>query len=184
MENDVRLMVGVAAGVSVLVLAACDRSGGEKSLSVAEGKQWAVDACRTFPAAAAAKAASVPVSSAIAGARSTVGGIQVSTCTYQTSANASFTVLMRDWGDKGGGAAKTIAGLRAVPDITGPVSELKVEGASAYWVPKHHTLSYIPDDTRVVVVTPPVSPGASEAALQQTALALARAAAAARPAAS
>ena len=172
-----------ATSILVLLITGCEGGRKDDALSVAEGKQWAADACRTLPADALAKAAGETVRSAIAGAKSTVGGIQVSTCTYQTSGDAAYTVLMRDWGDKGGGASQTVAGLHAMPEITGPVSELKVDGATAYWVPKHRTLSYIPDDKRVVVVTPPMVPGVTEAAQQQTAMKIARAAATARPAA-
>jgi hypothetical protein len=181
-------MRSICAGFAiVLVLAACNRENSSDAPSLADGKAWALDACRTFPAAAAAKAIGAGVTAASAGARSAIGGNQVSTCNYTAAGQGPFTVLLRQQGEGGGGIAQTIAGLHSQPDITGPVTEIAAgaEGAKAFWTPRHSTLTYAPDDKRVVVVTPPGATGggtgAPPAALQKTALAIARAAAASRP---
>ena len=174
------LATGIVLGM--LGLAACDRSDRvNEGPTLADGKLWAADACKTLPAGAATRVAGVQVRSALPGARSTVGGTQVSTCNYQTSGNGSFTVLMRHQGEAGGGIRQAIAGLRAMPDITGPVTEVPVANGKAFWVQRHRTLSYIPDDKRVVVVTPPNAAGVTDDVLKQTALAIARAAAARQP---
>lgn len=167
-------------------LAGCQRETGEE-MSVSDGKGWAADACMTFPAEAAAKAAGVAVTGAVAGGKSTVSGTQVSSCTYQLAGNRSFTVLMRHQGEKGD-MKRAIAGLNAAPDVTGPVAEVPVPNGKAYWTQRYRTLSYIPDEKRIVVVTPPGAvagpANASDEGLKDKALAIARAAAGSTPAAS
>lgn len=170
---------------AAVLLSGCDRSAGTgDNGGTKDARLWATDACATFPADAAAKAAGVAVTAAVPGGKSTVSGMQVSTCTYEAPGAESFTIAMRYQGEAGS-MQTAIAGLNAAPEVTGPIVEVPVDQGKAFWGQRYRTLSFIPDETRVVVVTPPGASGPdaapNEARLRQTALAIAQAASASWP---
>ena len=174
------LLVTCLFTASALV-SGCDRSAGPgDGRSAKDARLWATDACKTFPSDAAGKAAGIAVTAAVPGGKSTVSGMQVSTCTYETAGSGSFTIAMRFQGE-GGSMERASAGLNAAPQVTGPIVEVPVKQGKAFWGERFRTLSFIPDETRVVVVTPPGVSGADTGTdtdrMQQKALTIAQAAA-------
>lgn len=161
----------------------------EAGADVETGAQWAVDVCKSFPAEAAGKAAGLAIAKTIPSPNVFTSGVNVSNCTYSAQDGALFSVGFRH--DTSGATTMTeaIAGLTARPDMTGPVEEVPAKVGKAFWTPRLKTLSYLPDDSRMVTVTPPgAKPGgaepedkavaaAEEAALKAKALAIAEAAA-------
>jgi hypothetical protein len=133
-----------------LMLAACGSGGaGGKS------KDWADDACKTFPVEAAAKVAGVAVSKTVVSGTS-AGDTKVSNCTYSTAdGKANFGIVLRHDTSGQTTAAEQIAGLTSQPDVTGPSEEVPMPKGKAVWAPKLNTLSYVPEDNRMIVVTPP-----------------------------
>lgn len=143
---------GAMLGLSgAMLLAGCGGSGGASG----KGSDWAADACKTFPREAAAKASGVAVTKSDAsgnGSEETA----LSNCTYSSAdGKDNFGVMLRL--DKTGQTklAEQVAGLTAQPDATGPLEEVAMPKGKAFWAPKLNTLSWVPDDTRMIVVTPP-----------------------------
>lgn len=177
-------LVAMCLLTTAALLSGCDRSPGPGGESSKDPRLWATDACKTFPPDAAGKAAGIAVTAAVPDGKSTVSGMQVSTCTYEAAGSGSFTIAMRYQGEAGS-MRSAIAGLNAAPDVTGPIVEVPVKQGKAFWGKRYRTLSLIPDEKRVVVVTPPGVSGADTDAntdhWQQTALRIAQAAAASWP---
>lgn len=177
-------MKAYAALVGLVWLTACG-SGGETAGESAEagttavGAEWGADACKALTAEAAGKAAGVTVATASAGATTKVGDNSVSTCSYSASDGTLFTVALRYAPE--GTAKESIAGLKSQPDMTGPIEDVAAAKGKAFWAPKLKTLTYFPDDSRMISVTPPgVKLGGtsdSDDVLKQRALALAEGAA-------
>lgn len=170
--------------LGLALLAACDHSGetagkAEGGGTVAARSDWGADACKTLTAEAAAKAAGVAVATASANATTRVGDNSVSTCSYSGSDGTVFTVALRYAPE--GTAAEAIAGLKSQPDMTGPMEDVAATKGHAFWAPQLKTLTYVPDDSRMITVTPPgVKPGGKgdpDDVLKQRALALAERAA-------
>lgn len=169
------------------LLTACgsgDKAGGAaageaQGESVAARPDWGADACKTLTAAAASKAAGLALATASANATTKVGDNSVSTCSYSGSDGTLFTVALRYAPE--GTMDKSIAGLKSQPDMTGPIEDVAAAKGKAFWAPRLKTLTYLPDDQRMVSVTPPGVKlgGASDPddVLKQRALALALAAA-------
>jgi hypothetical protein len=134
-----------------LLLAGCGGGGGASGKSA----DWAVDACKSFPKEAAAKASGVTV------AKSEVSGTgsdqtALSNCVYSSAdGKDNFGVMLRQ--DKTGEVKldEQVKGLTAQQDVTGPMEEVPMPKGKAFWAPKLNTLSWVPDDTRMIVVTPP-----------------------------
>lgn len=175
-------MKACGALLGLFLLTACGNSspGGEaQSEAIAVGPDWGADACKTLSAEAAGKAAGVAVATASAGATTKVGENSVSTCSYSASDGTLFTVALRYAPE--GTAAESIAGLKSQPDMTGPIEEVAGAKGKAFWAPRLKTLTYLPDDRRMISVTPPGAKpnGKSDPddVLKQRALALAERAA-------
>jgi hypothetical protein len=139
-----------------LLLAGC----GSKDGSVAGGASgksadWAVDACKTFPSDVAGKAAGVTVVKAETPNKTDTGDVLVSNCSYSTASGDSFGVLLRQDKTAGTTIDTQIAGLKSQPDITGPMEDVAMPKGKAIWTIKMNTLSYVPQDGRMIVVTPP-----------------------------
>ena len=184
-----------------LVLAGCGGSettgsgaapGAGEAAAAEVAATWATDACKTLSAEAAGKAAGLAVTKTVEGANASTNGVNVSSCTYSTEDGVMFTIGLRH--DTMGAATmpEMIAGLTARPDVTGPVEEVPSKNGRAFWTPRLKTLSYLPDDTRTITVTPPyakpmggpaepkdddAAAAAEEATLKAKALAMAEAAA-------
>lgn len=166
----VLVLTGLAAG--------CGSGAGGGSGKSAE---WAADACRTFPAEAAGKAAGIAVAKAETPGQTGNEQTLVSNCTYSSAdGKASFGVLLRQ--DRTGGETidAQIAGLKSQPDATGPSEDVAMPRGKAVWAPKFNTLSYVPEAGRMIVVTPPGAvsfgtPAASPEALKAKAVAIAKA---------
>lgn len=156
-----------------------DAGAAGASVTAAVTSDWGADACKTLTAEAAGKAAGVAVATASAGATSKVGENSVSTCSYSASDGTLFTVALRYAPE--GTAAESIAGLKSQPDMTGPIEDVAEAPGKAFWAPRLKTLTYLPDDARMISVTPPGAKlnGTSDpdAVLKQRALALAQRAA-------
>jgi hypothetical protein len=166
----------------LLLLTACGsgKTGGEaQGEAVTVGPDWGADACKTLTAEAAGKAAGLAVATASAGATTRVGDNSVSTCSYSSSDGSLFTVALRYAPE--GTAEESIAGLKSQPDMTGPIEDVAAAKGKAFWVPRLKTLTYLPDDHRMISVTPPGAKlnGKSDPddVLKQRALALAERAA-------
>lgn len=158
-------------------LAACGGGGGASS-------DWAVDACKTLPADAASKASGVAVAKAeLASAAVSNEQTTLSNCSYSTAdGKINFGVMLRQ--DKTGqtNIAEQFEGLKSQPDMTGPMVDVAVPKGKAAWATKLRTLTYVPDDLRMIVVTPPGAiviggPTDPDDVLKAKALALAEAAA-------
>lgn len=147
---------GTLAGL--LLLAGCnsggtDVSGGTEGKGAVAASEGGADACKTLTAEAAGKAAGIAVAAASAGATSKVGENSVSTCSYSASDGTLFTVALRYAPE--GTAAESIAGLKSQPDMTGPIEDVPAVKGKAFWAPQLKTLTYLPDDHRMISVTPP-----------------------------
>ena len=146
--------------LSALALAAALGGCGSKDGSVAGGasgkaSDWAVDACKTFPLAAASKAAGVTFVKADAPNQTDTGQVLVSNCSYSTADGESLGVLLRQDKTDGTTVDTQIAGLKSQPDVTGPMDDVAMPKGKAIWSVKMNTLSYVPQDGRMIVVTPP-----------------------------
>ncbi len=175
-----RAIQGAIMGTALLLAGCGEPSSKSTSEATADGTAWGAEACRTLTAEAAAKAAGVAVSQATSNANAQVGGNTVSTCSYAAGDGTTFTVALRRSPD--GTLAESIAGLKSQPDMTGPIEDVAAPAGKAFWAPRLKTLTYMPDDHRMVSVTPPganVMGGKSDPddVLKQRALALALAAA-------
>ena len=166
--------------LATLLLAACEQSGRQADVPVGGGDQWAVDACKTFPAAAAAKASGLAIETTTLGAQVSVAGTTVSSCGYATAGNReSFGVLLRQ--DTTGKATidQQVAAITSAPAETGPSEIVEMQKGKAVWQPQLRSLSYVPDDARMIVVTPPFiglsRKGADPAKLKASAITIARA---------
>ena len=165
------------------LLSGCSNSGDAASQaqvgSVAVSSDWGADACKTLTAEAATKAAGVAVATASANSTTRVGDNSVSTCSYSGSDGTLFTVALRYAPE--GTMDESIAGLKSQPDMTGPIEDVPAPRGKAFWAPRLKTLSYFPDDHRMISVTPPGAKlnGTSDPddVLKQRALALAERAA-------
>ncbi len=144
--NPRHAMLAIVSATALLT--GCGSSG--------KASDWAADACKTFPSAAAAKVTGLAITKAEAPGSTGNEQTAVSNCTYSTAdGKTNFGVLLRQ--DKTGQTtvAEQIAGLTAQPAMTGPSEEVKMPKGKAIWAPKLNTLSWIPDDARMIVVTPP-----------------------------
>lgn len=146
--------------LSTLALTATLGGCGGKDGSVAGGASgkspdWAVDACKTFPAAAAGKAAGVTVVKTETPNRTDTGQVLVSNCSYSMADGETFGVLLRQDRTDGTMIDTQIAGIKSQPDITGPMEDQAMPKGKAVWSIKMNTLSYVPQDGRMIVVTPP-----------------------------
>lgn len=141
---------GATLGLALL-LAGCGSAGSVKDAGT--GQDWAIDACKTLPAAAAGKAAGLAVTEAKASPGASAGTAHVSSCSYMGSAGESFTVLLRQSPDST--LEEAITGLKAAPDMTGPIDEVPVSAGKGFWAPKLKTFTLLPDGTRLISVTPP-----------------------------
>jgi hypothetical protein len=176
-------ILGAVAGL--LFLAGCG-SGGETAGQAPSsdrgrttGPDWGADACKTLTAQAASKAAGLSVATASANSTTRVGDNSVSTCSYSSSDGTLFTVALRYAPE--GTMDESIAGLKSQSDMTGPIEDVAAAKGRAFWAPRLKTLTYLPDDQRMISVTPPgVKLGGTsdpDAVLKQRAVALALAAA-------
>lgn len=170
--------------VGLLLLTACGSSGSDVSGRTENkdamiGSDWGANACKTLTAEAAGNATGIAVATASAGATTKVGENSVSTCSYSASDGTLFTVALRYAPE--GTAAESIAGLKSQPDMTGPIEDVPAAKGKAFWAPQLKTLTYLPDDRRMISVTPPGAKlnGKSDPddVLKQRALALAERAA-------
>lgn len=151
-------MKAYAALLGSILLVACGSGGdsaskAEGGSTVAVAPDWGADACKTLTAEAAGKAAGLAVATASAGATSKMGDNSVSTCSYSASDGTLFTVALRYAPE--GTAAESIAGLKSQPDMTGPIEDVAEAKGKAFWAPRLKTLTYLPDDSRMISVTPP-----------------------------
>lgn len=172
-----------AAGLSALGLTIALAGCGGKDGSVAGGASgkastWAVDACNTFPAEAAAKASGLAIVKADTPYQTDTGQVIVSNCNYATANGETFGVLLRQDRTDGTTIASQIAGLTSQPDMTGPMEDVPMRKGKAVWATRMNTLSYVPQDGRMIVVTPPGAvtfgkKGPPAAALKAKAIAIA-----------
>lgn len=154
MRNAARL-------TGALLLTACgsgEKAGGgagseAQSDGVAAGPDWGADACKTLTAAAASRAAGLAAATASANSTTRVGDNSVSTCSYSSSDGTLFTVALRYAPE--GTMDASIAGLKSQPDMTGPIEGVAAAKGKAFWAPRLKTLTYLPDDRRMISVTPP-----------------------------
>ena len=185
------MLSGLATLPLMLLTASCgsaykgDASDASASTSSAAasatgGTKWASDACRTFSAAAVSKATGQTFSKAELNANQNDDApATVSSCNYSTAdGNVFFTILLRQ--DRTG--QETIdsqaSGLTSSPDMTGAMDPVEMPRGKAFWSSRLHTLSYIPDNARMIVVTPPNAMGAGkkpDAELRRNAVAIASA---------
>lgn len=105
------------------------------------------------------------------------GTTTLSTCNYTAGAE-TFTVLLRQSPDST--LAEGISGLKASPEMTGPMEEVAAPGGKGFWAPRLKTFTLLTaDGKRLISVTPPgVRLGGksdSDEVLKQKALALAEA---------
>ena len=143
-----------AAGLSAAaLLAGCGSGARDSSAETATSADWAADACKTFPADLASKAAGMTVTQATASPGASVGGTRVSTCNYTASDGTIFTLLLRQSPDST--MEEAITGLKANPEMTGPMEEVAVAGGKGFWAPRLKTYTYLPDGQRLISVTPP-----------------------------
>ena len=160
---------GVSAGAS----------GGGTS---AKADDWAKDACKTFPADAAAKASGMVVKSS-EGTHTNANDTDVASCTYSGEAwDDGFTVALRQAHDTDLSIDQQIAGLSSQPDMTGPATNVAMPAGEAVWHAKMRTLTWVPDAARMIIVTPPGAitfgdkpPKITEADMQATAIRIAEA---------
>lgn len=169
-----------ATTFAALMLSGCGDPAPEGRREGASGRaDWGAEACKMLTADAAAKAAGVAVSQATSSSNARVGDNTVSTCSYATSDGVAFTVALRYSPDAT--LAASIAGLKSQPDMTGPIEEVPAKSGKAFWAPRLKTLTYLPDDHRMISVVPPgVRFGGTsdpDDVLKQRAMALAEAAA-------
>ena len=128
--------------LATLLLAACEQSGRQADVPVGGGDQWAVDACKTFPAAAAAKASGLAIETTTLGAQVSVAGTTVSSCGYATAGNReSFGVLLRQ--DTTGKATidQQVAAITSAPAETGPSEIVEMQKGKAVWQPQLRSLA-------------------------------------------
>ncbi|MBY8825027.1 hypothetical protein [Sphingomonas colocasiae] len=152
----------LAASLCTLLLtglvAGCGGNGNGGGADGGSGKSadWAADACKTFPADAAGKAAGFAVAKAETPGQTGNEQTLVSTCSYSSAdGKSSFTVLLRQDRSDGSTIDAQIAGLKSQPDATGPSEDVAMPKGKAIWAPRLNTLSYVPQDGRMIVVTPP-----------------------------
>lgn len=148
----------LAGLTSLLLLTGCnsggsDVSGKAEGVSAIVNSDWGANACETLTAEAAGKAAGIAVATASAGATTKVGENSVSTCSYSASDGTLFTVALRYAPE--GTAEESITGLKSQPDMTGPIEDVAATKGKAFWAPRLKTLTYLPDDHRMISVTPP-----------------------------
>ena len=117
---------------------------------------WAADACKTFPASAATKAAGVAVAKVESSGQTGNELTLVSNCTYSTAnGKTNFGVLLRQAKAAAESIDAQIAELKSQPDMTGPSEDVAMPKGKAIWAPRIGTLSYFPDNRRMIAVTPP-----------------------------
>lgn len=157
-----RLLTAIAATLAASVLAGCGDSKSGSAAPVAAvtgegaGNDWAVDACKTFPVAVAAKASGLAVETATLGAQVSVGGTNASSCSYSTAGNReTFGVLLRHDTTGNSTLDGQLASVTGNPAETGPSEMVAMPKGKAVWQPQLRSLSYLPDDGRMIVVTPP-----------------------------
>lgn len=138
------------------LIAGCGSSGGGSGGGSGKSADWAADACKTFPAEAASKAAGFAVTKAESPNQTSNEQIIVSNCSYSSAdGSTSFGLLLRQ--DKTGGETidSQIAGLKSQPDATGPSEDVLMPKGKAIWATRLNTLSFVPEAGRMIVVTPP-----------------------------
>lgn len=141
-----------------LVTACGSGGGGGTTVGGGSGKSadWALDACKTFPLDAAAKAAGVEVTKAETSGQVSNEVTLVSNCSYsRPDGKTNFGVLLRQDKALGDTVDVQIAGLKSQPDLTGPFEDVAMPKGKAIWSPKLRTISYVPEAGRMIVVTPP-----------------------------
>lgn len=117
---------------------------------------WALDACKTFPKEAAGKAAGVAVDKAETAGQTGNDDVLVSNCTYSSAdGKTNFGLLLRQAKTGGQDVDAQIADMKSRPDMTGPSEDVVMPKGKAVWASKMHTLSYVPAEARMIVVTPP-----------------------------
>lgn len=142
---------------------------------------WALDACKTFPKETAGKAAGVAVSKTETGGQTGNDEVLVSNCTYSSAdGKTNFGVLLRQVKTGGQGVDAQIADMKSRPDMTGPSEDVAMPKGKAIWASKMHTLSYVPSEGRMIVVTPPGAfafggPAPADSDLKSRAIAIANA---------
>jgi len=163
-------------------VAACGNSGSDSATSSSKpSSDWAADACKTFPAEAASKAAGVNFVKAENSSQTGSALVLVSNCNYSSAdGRVTLGILLRHALSDEESIDAQIAGLKSQPDMTGPSEDVPMQKGKAVWSSKLNTLSYVPRDGRMIVVTPPgaVSFGKSDAdpiQLKTTAIAIAKA---------
>lgn len=148
-----RTSAPIAPVLAALMVAGCGGAGtGEQPAP----SGWAIDACETFPVAAAARASGLAIETAMLGAQTSVNGTDVSSCSYATAGNReTFGILLRE--DRSGRATidEQLASVSSAPAETGPSEPVAMPRGKAVWQPQLRSLSYIPADGRMIVVTPP-----------------------------
>lgn len=156
-----RLSATLAALSAIALLAGCgggDSSGPGGGANVAAGKSddWGKDACKTYPVAAVAKAAGIPLATAGAGTSGTpVEGVNVSTCSYKSADEKQIvTIGLRQDLEGGRTMAGEIGSLQGMPEVTGPTEVIAMPKGQAVWQPKLRTLTWIPDPDRLITITP------------------------------
>lgn len=148
MKLDLRHAI---AALTLAALAGC--GGGSVGGKPAD---WAKDACKTFPADAASKASGVAVAKAESSGQTGNDQTFVTNCTYSSAdGKNNFGVLLRQDKSEEATVDAMIGGMKSQPDISGPSEDVAMPKGKAIWQPKLRTLSYLPEDGRMIVVTPP-----------------------------
>jgi hypothetical protein len=168
------------SSVLLFLLAACGQGSTTGAGQATSTDQWAIDACKTFPASAAAKATGLPIKTATLAGRASSNGTNVSNCSYASDGgNAQFGILLRQDTTGTTTLQQQIDGLTSDPGTSGPSEPVAMPKGNAVWQPEVRTLSWVPDDSRMIVVTPPgielSRKGADQAKLKASAIAIARA---------
>ncbi|QDZ06583.1 hypothetical protein FPZ24_03090 [Sphingomonas panacisoli] len=169
------------AAVTLAGLTASCGGGGLAGGGSQKAADWALDACKTFPKEAAGKAAGVAVGKTETAGQTGNDDILVSNCTYSSAdGKTNFGVLLRQVKTGGQSVDAQIADMKSRPDMTGPSEDVAMPKGKAVWASKMHTLSYVPADGRMIVVTPPGAfsfggPASADGDLKAKAIAIASA---------
>ena len=142
---------------SSLVLSACGEKSETTDTSTAAStvsSDWATDACKVFPAADATMSSGIAIASATTSDAGNANQTNISQCTYATAdGKPAFTIMLRH--DLSGTLTSDMQmkGLTAAPDMTGPTEEVVMAKGKAIWTGQLKTLSYVPDDARMIIVS-------------------------------
>ncbi len=142
--------------LATIALTGLVSSCGSAGIGSGKSSDWAEDACRTFPKEAASKAAGVAVVKAEPSGQLSTDQTVLSHCSYSgADSSTHFGVLLRQAKTDSQTVDDQIAGLKSQPDMTGPSEDVAMPKGKAVWASKLRTLSYVPADGRMIVVTPP-----------------------------